>query len=126
MAAFAILFTILCSLCGTIVAWNADAGLVKPLAASSRTVQVTSNPASAANVVDGNELTSFWQSGACFPTGFIARADMNTLLNICQLSPAACAVSAGSSNINSAFDNSFYTGTPQLPSKLQQHCFLGL
>jgi len=40
---------------------------------------------------------------------------MNILLNVCQLTPTACAVSAGSSNVNNAFDNSFYTGKLAAP-----------
>ena len=98
--------TLLVGLCA---AWDPNAGIVQPLAMATRTISVTSNEAAKSKIIDGNDQTQ-WQSGACFPTGFIARADMNALLNICTNTPAACVTSLGSKDVAKAFDNSFYTG----------------
>uniref|UniRef100_A0A383VQX7 F5/8 type C domain-containing protein n=1 Tax=Tetradesmus obliquus TaxID=3088 RepID=A0A383VQX7_TETOB len=91
-------------------AWDANAGLVPPLAVSTRTISVSTNDAAKQNIIDGNDQTQ-WQSGACFPTGFIARPEMNLLLRVCNSStPSPCTYPAGSKTVDSAFDNSFYTG----------------
>jgi serine/threonine-protein kinase ATR len=96
-------------LAGLCIGWNPQAGLVEPLAKTTRTISVTSNEAAKGNIIDGNDQTQ-WQSWACFPTGFIGRADMNVLLNICTNNPAACTTSAGSKDVARGFDNNFYTG----------------
>lgn len=42
--------------------WDKDAGVVPPLAASTRTVSVTSNIGPAIfNIIDGNDQVTLWQ-----------------------------------------------------------------
>lgn len=46
----------------------------------------------------------------CLPTGFISRDDINPVRNAC-LTAGRCTATTGSTNVNNAFDTSFYTGT---------------
>lgn len=83
--------------------WDPDAGLVHPWSEGA-TVTATSgtNPA---NVVDGN-LHTFWQSGACLPTGYITRPDLNHLLGACA---AGRCTSTADGSLSGATDGSSYT-----------------
>jgi hypothetical protein len=45
----------------------------------------------------------------CFPTGFISRRDINPVVDAC-LTVGRCIATTGSTNLNNAFDTSFYTG----------------
>ena len=53
--------------------WNPDAGLVTSLTQGA-TLSATSPGTNLNTVLDGNTDTS-WQSGACLPTGYIARPE---------------------------------------------------
>jgi serine/threonine-protein kinase ATR len=87
------------------LAWEPDAGLV-PSYTSGATVTTTSAPEAATNIIDGDSGT-FWQSGACLPTGFLERTDLNLLLGACAA--ARCTVSRTSSDLAGASDASMYT-----------------
>ncbi|GLI60353.1 hypothetical protein VaNZ11_002475 [Volvox africanus] len=56
---------------------------------------------------DGND-TTMWQSGACFPTSYITRVEMNALYWRCNVT-SACTASSGSSNLYGATDGSMTT-----------------
>ncbi|RMG78882.1 MAG: hypothetical protein D6714_17260, partial [Bacteroidetes bacterium] len=60
------------------VSWNADAGVVPSFTRQARAV-VSSNPAQAGQIIDGNPETA-WQSDAPLPTGFVSRPDLNIFL----------------------------------------------
>lgn len=91
--------------------WDPDAGIIPSWTRyPGASVQVTSSPMKAPNIADGEEKTH-WQSGACMPTGFLNRGDLNTLLRgICSREPSSCTTSGGSDPIH-ATDGSFFTGT---------------
>lgn len=87
------------------LAWDPDAGVIVPFTRHAP-VTVTSNPDDAPNTVDGNTST-FWQSGACLPTGFLERADLNLLFDACSL--GACENSGSSDDPSYATDADVYT-----------------
>lgn len=96
-----------------LAAWNPDAGLAVPLsrnapATYSSMTYTSLNHSFMYNLTDGNALTSFWQSDACFPTNFMGRADLNPILNACANS-ARCRASGGS-RFADATDTNVYTG----------------
>lgn len=75
---------------------------------ASKSVTVSSNPVNTANIVDGNDNTQ-WQSGACFDTDYLNRADMNPLLFACATT-GRCKGSEGATSLAAATDQSVYTG----------------
>ncbi len=85
--------------------WNPDAGLVTSLTQGA-TLSATSPGTNLNTVLDGNTDTS-WQSGACLPTGYIARPELNQVLGACA---AGRCSSSGSANPQDATDNNPYTG----------------
>ena len=94
---------------GGVFAWDPDAGLVKSWTKyPGVTVDTTSNAGEASKVLDSNEKTN-WQSGACAPTGFLDRPELNTLLHACADKPNRC-TSTGSVKLAPATDGSFSTG----------------
>ena len=85
--------------------WNPDAGLV-PSLTQGATLSATSPGTNLNTVLDGNTDTS-WQSGACLPTGYIARSELNQVLGACAVGRCS---SSGSTNPQDATDNNPYTG----------------
>ncbi|MEM7112852.1 MAG: discoidin domain-containing protein [Chloroflexota bacterium] len=83
--------------------WNPDAGLAVSWTKTA-VLSATSTGTNLADAIDGDPNTS-WQSGACLPTGYRARADLNSLLNACD--SGLCASS--SSDPEEAVDASVYT-----------------
>ncbi|KAG2496554.1 hypothetical protein HYH03_005377 [Edaphochlamys debaryana] len=76
------------------------------LTSLSSAVLVTSNADATVirSVVDGND-TTVWQSGACFPNGYITRPAMNAALWRCNAtSSGGCTASAGSTSLPSVTD----------------------
>eukprot|EP01043_Picozoa_sp_COSAG02_P054230 COSAG02_NODE_6108_length_3792_cov_1.557271_3_plen_608_part_01 len=56
---------------------------VELVAATGATVlSSTSQPTTVERIIDGDTST-FWQSGACFPSGWVDRPEMNVLLGAC-------------------------------------------
>jgi hypothetical protein len=86
-------------------AWNPDAGLVTSITTGA-SLSATSPGSNLNWVLDGNTDTS-WQSGACLPTGYIARQELNQVLGVCALGRCS---SSGSTNMKDATDNDPYTG----------------
>jgi len=64
-----------------ISAWQPDAGLVLPYT-DAQGVTVAASSGGTASVVIDNDIQSFWQSDAPYPTGYISRADQNILLDL--------------------------------------------
>ncbi|MEO1076172.1 MAG: discoidin domain-containing protein [Bacteroidota bacterium] len=62
--------------------WDADAGLVASHTDAATVTATSITGSGLANVHDGDIATQ-WQSGACYPTGFISRDDTNVLLGAC-------------------------------------------
>ena len=84
-------------------AWNPDAGLVHPWSEGAAVTATSgTNPG---NVVDGDTNTA-WQSGACLPTGYITRPDLNILLGACA---AGRCTSTDNGDLSGATDGSSYT-----------------
>jgi hypothetical protein len=87
------------------LAWNPDAGVI-PSWTADATATATTNAADAGRVLDG-DLNSQWTSGACFPTGFLSRDDLNPLAGAC-----AAGRCSGATSAEDATDADFYTGAP--------------
>ena len=85
--------------------WNPDAGLIRPWNADA-VITSTSVTTTLPNTLDNNSDTH-WQSGACLPTGYISRRDLNAVLGACA---AGQCTSSGSNNVKDATDSSGYTG----------------
>jgi serine/threonine-protein kinase ATR len=85
--------------------WNPDAGLIRPWNADA-VITSTSVTTTLPNTLDNNTDTH-WQSGACLPTGYISRRDLNAVLGACA---AGQCTSSGSNNVKDATDSSGYTG----------------
>lgn len=100
------LFVTLLLLASTATAWDPDAGLVISHT-RNKTVTVTSSNETAANIVDGRTDT-FWQSGACLPTGYIPRTGLNSLLGACAA--GKCDSTGPSDDLYLATDGTFYGG----------------
>ncbi|MEM9996695.1 MAG: T9SS type A sorting domain-containing protein [Bacteroidota bacterium] len=62
--------------------WDADAGLVASHTDGAAVAATSTTGNGLPDVNDGDPATQ-WQSGACFPSGFIGRADTNVLLGTC-------------------------------------------
>jgi hypothetical protein len=60
--------------------WQAHAGLVAPYTDAEQ-VSVSASSGGTASVVLDNNIQTFWQSDAPYPTGYIRRADQNILLD---------------------------------------------
>ncbi len=63
------------------LAWNPDAGVI-PSLTDAATPFGTSNPDALPSIVDGNTATH-WQTGACYPTGWLSRPDLDLALGRC-------------------------------------------
>lgn len=99
------------SLASPVFAWDPDAGLIKPLTTGA-TLTATSPGSNLTNVLDGSTDTA-WQSGACLPTGYMARPELNPILGMCATGQCS---SSGSTNLKDATDNNPYTGA-YVPAK---------
>ncbi len=84
-------------------AWNPDAGLVSSW--SSRAKVSTSSGYNGEAVID-MDLQSHWQSGACLPSGYVERPELNLLLGTCE---AGDCLSSSESNLSGASDADVYT-----------------
>ena len=62
--------------------WDADAGLIASLTDGAPLSATSTTGGTLPRVIDGDEATQ-WQSGACYPHGFVSRADANVLLGAC-------------------------------------------
>lgn len=94
------------------LASDPDAGLATSWT-DDAIVSVSSNSATAANVVDGDRNTN-WQSGGCLPIGFYARPDLNLLLGA---GAAGSFTASGVVNVENATDGASSTpATVQLVS----------
>ncbi|XP_013381729.1 uncharacterized protein LOC106152620 [Lingula anatina] len=91
-----------------VASWNPDAGYVPSLTAGG-TPHTTSNPSRADKIMDGDDQTH-WQSGSCFPRGFTSRPDLNALYNACALQKCSVTGDLSGTSMNSATDDSHYTG----------------
>ncbi len=74
------------------LAWNPDAGVI-PSLTDRATPWGTSNPGALPNIVDGNTQTH-WQTGACYPTGWLSRPDLDLALGRCAVA-SACTGTSG-------------------------------
>jgi serine/threonine-protein kinase ATR len=86
-------------------AWDPDAGLI-PSYTEGASLSATSNESAVGAVLDGDDQSQ-WTSGSCLPSGFLARDDMNLLLDACDL--GRCTLSGGAT-ASGATDADFYTG----------------
>mmetsp|Transcript_5877 Transcript_5877/g.6091 ORF Transcript_5877/g.6091 Transcript_5877/m.6091 type:complete len:1210 (+) Transcript_5877:764-4393(+) len=75
--------------------WNSQLYDTTSLSVSS--LISSSSSSSAKNVIDNN-INTFWQSGQCYPTGYLTYSNINILSNICGNSPSSCKQSSTSSS----------------------------
>ena len=74
--------------------WNSKFYDTTPLSVSS--LIASSSASFASNVIDNN-FNTFWQSGQCYPTGYLTYPNLNILSNLCGTSPTSCKQSSTSS-----------------------------
>ncbi|EKX55234.1 hypothetical protein GUITHDRAFT_99015 [Guillardia theta CCMP2712] len=66
--------------------WNPASYVPVPLTRlNSTTASTSSQPSDSGKVIDGNDGSGgFWQSGTCYPTGYVGYAEVNILLHACE------------------------------------------
>lgn len=87
-------------------AWDATAGAIAPHT-DSATFTGTSNDDDLYGAYDGDDGT-YWQSGACLPTGYIQREHLNLALGGCA--SGLCVSSSDGTDLSGTTDADVYTG----------------
>lgn len=85
LSATTLIFFIFCAPNKSDEHWQADAGLILPFTDMAG-VTATASSGGAASVVLDNDVQTFWQSDAPYPTGYLRRADQNILLDLAKKS----------------------------------------
>ena len=94
--------------------WDPDAGLVAPMSKGA-TAEASSSTSNPGNALD-RDTDTHWQSGACWPTGFISRPELNAVLNSCA--EGKCEASSDG-DLSGATDASSFSGAHIYPDDNQ-------